>query len=153
MKMPVWSLACQQSVFQQYQWRMFLRVLSTRWRRKPASIEITLSLLSVTLCIGRCMSALKKHVHSKLPEIFCTLQWLGKNCVDCILSSPIPWQPHSSITGLKPSFSANPFHRSLPFLLQEWLHGFPGLFTDTSEHSFLLWFFFSTFSCWFRAID
>jgi len=21
-----------------------------------------------------------------------------------------------------------------PFLLQDWLHGFPGLFTDTSEH-------------------
>ena len=25
-------------------------------------------------------------------------------------------------------------HRCLPFLLQYWLHGFPGLFTDTSEH-------------------
>ena len=25
-------------------------------------------------------------------------------------------------------------HRSLPFRLQYWLHGFPGLFTDTSEH-------------------
>ena len=33
----------------------------------------------------------------------------------------------------KPSFSANPSHRSLPFLLRHWLHGFPGLFTDTSE--------------------
>ena len=26
--------------------------------------------------------------------------------------------PHSFIPGLKPSFSANPSHRSLPFLLQ-----------------------------------
>ena len=46
----------------------------------------------------------------------------------------IPSPPHSFISGLKPSFSANPFHRSLPFLLQDSLHGFPGLFTDTSEH-------------------
>jgi len=34
---------------------------------------------------------------------------------------------------LKRSFSANPSHCSLPFLLQDWLHGFLGLFTDTSE--------------------
>ena len=27
--------------------------------------------------------------------------------------------PHSFIPGLKPSFSANPSHRSLPFLLQD----------------------------------
>ena len=40
----------------------------------------------------------------------------------------------SFIPGLKPSFSADPSHRSLPFLLQNWLHGFPGLFTDISEH-------------------
>jgi len=26
---------------------------------------------------------------------------------------------------IKPSFSANPSHRSLPFLLQDWLHGLP----------------------------
>ena len=32
--------------------------------------------------------------------------------------------PHSFIPGLKPSIFANPSHRSLPFLLQGWLHGF-----------------------------
>ena len=32
------------------------------------------------------------------------------------------------IPRLKPSFSANPSHRSLPFVLQDWLHGFRGLF-------------------------
>jgi len=45
--------------------------------------------------------------------------------------------------------------RSLPFLLQDRLHGFPGLFTDSSEHvtRFLL-FLFSTFcSFGFRAVD
>ena len=45
---------------------------------------------------------------------------------------PLPL--HSSTPDLKPSFSANPSHRSPPFLLPDWLHGFPGLFTDTSEH-------------------
>ena len=34
-----------------------------------------------------------------------------------IISMPSP--SHSFISGLKPSFSANPSHRSLPFLLQE----------------------------------
>ena len=45
--------------------------------------------------------------------------------------------------------------RRLPFLLQDWLHGFPGLFTDTSEHiRFLLSFsVFPLFSCWFREVD
>jgi len=38
----------------------------------------------------------------------------------------------SFITGLKPPFSANLPNHSLPFL-QDCLHGFPGLFTDTSE--------------------
>ena len=41
---------------------------------------------------------------------------------------------HSFIPGLKLSFSANLSHHSLPFFLLDWLHGFPGLFTDTSEY-------------------
>jgi len=64
--------------------------------------------------------------------------------------------PRCFIPGLKPSFSANPSHRSLHFLLQDWLHRFPGLFTDTSEHIRFLLFSFSVsplFSCWFRAVD
>ena len=58
---------------------------------------------------------------------------------------------HSFIAGLNPSFSSNPSHRSLLFLLQDWPHGFPGLFIDTSEHVifyflvFLFFFLFSTF--------
>ena len=48
---------------------------------------------------------------------------------------------------LKTYIFYNPSHRSLPFLLQDWLHGFPGLFTDTSQQiRFLLFsFLFSTF--------
>jgi len=71
-----------------------------------------------------------------------------------IISIPSP--PHSFIPGLKPSFSVNPSHRSLPFFLQDWLHGFPRLFTVTSEHipSFTFYFFCLTlFSCRFRAVD
>jgi len=66
----------------------------------------------------------------------------------------IPSPPRSFIPGLKRSFSANPSHRSLPFLLQDWLHRFLGLFTDTSEHICFLLFSFSVFplfSCWFNA--
>jgi len=44
-----------------------------------------------------------------------------------------PLFPHSSIPGLKPTFSANPSHRMLPFLLRHGLRGFPRLFTDTFE--------------------
>jgi len=51
-----------------------------------------------------------------------------------IIISSIPSPPHFFIPGLTPSFSASPSHRSLPFLLQDWLSGFPRLFTDTSEH-------------------
>jgi len=63
--------------------------------------------------------------------------------------------PHSFIPGLKLSFSANLSYRSLPFLLQDWLHGFPGLFTDASEHAlFSFWFIcFPHFSFLFSAVD
>ena len=75
--------------------------------------------------------------------------------IDSPLSSSIT---HSLFhSRLKTFFSANPSHRTPPFLLQDWLHGFPGLFTDTSEHSrfFLLFSFFCfpLFSFWFRVVD
>ena len=54
----------------------------------------------------------------------------------------IPSPTHSFIEGLKPSFSANPSHCSLSFLLPKYLlHEFPGLFAVISEH-----ICFSTFS-------
>ena len=46
---------------------------------------------------------------------------------------------HSSTPGLKLPFSTNPSHHSLPFLLPDWLRGFLGLFTDTSEHISFIW--------------
>jgi len=59
------------------------------------------------------------------------------------LTTHHPSPPHS---GLKPSLSANPSHCSLPFLFPDWLHGFPGLFADTSQHIlfYFLVFLFTT---------
>ena len=59
-----------------------------------------------------------------------------------ILSIPSPL--HSFIPGLNLPFYANPAHHSLPFLLHDLLHQFPGLFTDTSEH--IRFFYFLVFS-------
>jgi len=104
------------------------------------------------------------HINSRLPSVNHAL-------ISSILPHPVVWVAlppsgpsthhshhpsplHSFTPGLKLSFSANPSHRSLPFLLLDWLHGFPGLFTDTSEHIrfFSPLFLFSTVSC-FRAVD
>ena len=57
-------------------------------------------------------------------------------------SNLIESTPHSFIRGLKPSFSANPSHRSLPFLLQDWLHGL-----RTVYRYFWAYLFFYLFSC------
>ena len=60
----------------------------------------------------------------------------------------IPSPVTLSFQAFKPSFCTNSFHRSLLILPPCWLHGFPGLFTGTSEHiRFLcfLVFLFSTF--------
>jgi len=75
---------------------------------------------------------------------FCTVVMLLTFILIIInISSP----HHSFIPGLKPPFSANPSHCSLPCLFPDWLHGFPGLFTDTSEHIrfYCLVSLFSTF--------
>ena len=51
--------------------------------------------------------------------------------IDSPLSSSItPSVFHSRLK----TFSANPSHHSFPFLRLKWLHRFPWLFTDTSEH-------------------
>ena len=61
-----------------------------------------------------------------------------------IISIPSP--PHSFIPDLKPSFSAYPPHHSLPFFFRtDYIHGFPRLFTVTSEHIRFLLYSFSLF--------
>ena len=68
----------------------------------------------------------------------------GSSFISSINSPVSPLIYRSFFQGLKLSFSANSSHRSLPFLLPGWLHGFPGLLTDTSEHIryFTFYFFF-----------
>jgi len=71
--------------------------------------------------------------------------------IDSPLSSSIT--PSLYCARLKPSYSAIPRHRSLPFLLQDWVQGFPRLFTDTSEHIRFYCFFSPLFRFWFCAVD
>jgi len=74
--------------------------------------------------------------------------------IDSPLSSPYTLSASQSfIPGLEPSFSANPFYRSLRFLFQNGLHGPPGMFTETSEHIRSYFLVFSHFSFWFREVD
>ena len=76
---------------------------------------------------------------SDLPSLMSGTSSIGS--IDSPLSSSITLllTIHSFIPGLKPSFSAYPSHRSLPFLSRT-------MFTDTSEHiRFLLLVIFSIF--------
>ena len=105
--------------------RTTVRVCDTEWRRRN------------TLTF----------VHSTWMDWTELINWTEQvESYTIVIIISIPSPTHFFIPGLKPSFSANPFHRSLPFLLQDWLHGFPGLFTDTSEHIRFLLFSFFLFS-------
>ena len=67
-----------------------------------------------------------------------------------------PSPTHSFIPGLILPFLQILTTAAFPFLLEDWLHRFPGLFTDTSEHvRFLLFSFFCFPFCsfWFHVAD
>ena len=71
-----------------------------------------------------------------------------------IISIPSP--PHSFIPDLKPPFSANPPHRSLPFFFRTDYMDSPDCLLLHLSISVLLLFSFSVFtlfSCRFRAVD
>ena len=57
----------------------------------------------------------------------------------------IPSPTHSFTPGLKPSFSANPFHRSLSFSSSGFTIWIPQTVSVTAEHILLLLFTFSAF--------
>jgi len=59
------------------------------------------------------------------------------------LTTLIIHHPHSFILGLKSSFSANASHSSLPFLLQDWLNGFPDCLPILLSWSIFLLFSYS----------
>jgi len=120
----------------------------TSWRRRLSCYSNTSSRYA-TAGRATCTNPLRSAHYYVLTESQLTFILI------IISSSSIPWP--SFIPCLKSSFSANPFHCSLPFRLQDWLHRFSGLFTDTSEHIRFFYFFsssvFTLFTCRFRAVD
>ena len=72
-------------------------------------------------------------------------------CMELFPSVPSTYHCHNPSppllrSRLKPSFYANSSHLFVSLLvLQDCLHGFPGLFTDTSQHTRFLLFTFSIF--------
>ena len=108
-------------------WVRYNTTLLTSWRRRRRlSCYSNTSSRYATAERATCTNPLRSAHYYVLTESQLTFIPI------IIISSSIPWP--SFIPRLKSSFSANPFHRSLPFLLQDWLHRFSGLFTDTSEH-------------------
>jgi len=101
MKMSLWSLSCQQSVFQRYHSeKTFMRTLPTRWRRKTAGIEI----VTVTLCISMLADFLRHLVSKTLRNVL--LAWYGLNTLchqvidhkDFFLTQLIQFYRNSAIT-------------------------------------------------------
>jgi len=131
--------------------KTFIRVLPTRRRRKPAGIEITsrISIQTAGLAFGRHRvkgvdGSCAKHL---TVESYTVVMLLTVILIIIIISFP-PIN-HSFIPGLRPSFSANPSHRSLSFSsssgLTTWILQ---IFTVTSEHIrfyFFVFFLFYTF--------
>ena len=76
--------------------------------------------------------------HAAKPCTFRQISAIGSP----LSSSITPSLFHSA---LKTLLCCKYFLRSLPFLLPDWLHGFPGLFTDISVFYLLVFFLFSTF--------
>jgi len=73
--MSTWSLTFRQSVFTWQQSNTFLRVLPTRWLRKPAGIDTERNYATVTLCIASYLSRAAHFPHST--SIWCLLWgWL-----------------------------------------------------------------------------
>jgi len=128
----------------------FIRVLPTRRRRKPAGIEITsrISIQTAGLAFGRHrVKGVDGSCAKRLTVESYTVVMLLTVILIIIIS--FPSINHSFIPGLRPSFSANPSHRSLSFSsssgLTTWILQ---IFTVTSEHSrfyFFVFFLFYTF--------
>ena len=103
----------------------FSQVTSLCTRRHPFSVDSPL-LSSTTPTLFHSIHRLLKPVHSQtllLP--LSAFTHYDSNWIFCAPSVPSthhshhPSLPHCFIPGLKPSFSANPSHCNLPFLLQD----------------------------------
>jgi len=112
--------------------------------------------ITEVIIAGNVLNQLKRQTnHLTVVEFYTVVMLLTVILIIIIISlSP----PHSFIPDLKPPFSANPSHRSPSFSSSGLnIHGFPGLFTVTSEHIhfllFKVFFCFTLFSCRFRAVN
>ena len=115
----------------------------------------TSSSLWITDLVPSSMLPLVSGTNSRLPFVnHALISPLLHHPVFCVALPPSvpsthhfrhPLPLHSSTPGLKLSFSANLSHHSFPFLLPDWLDGFPRLFTDTSQQIRFSLFSFSVF--------
>ena len=111
---------------------------SKHWRYHQDKMWLLPALGSCQLPAASMVSEARRPCIRRRPQ---TLQLLMSAC-----TRPLQYRRHSTAKTVQhrqptvselslPLTSSNPSHRSLPFLLQDWLHGFPGLFTDTSQHT------------------
>ena len=112
-------------------WPTYRRV----WRHCGPDCDVVTRLCDVTATAGQ---PNRGNGAFKGPDDRC-LQLVASVCVSLLdvsfrLTGKYAYVFHFFTPGLKLSFSANPSHHNLPFPLLDWLHGLPGLFTDTSEH-------------------
>jgi len=155
--MSIWSVTYQQSVFtRNHSDEDFSEFLPTRWRQKSTGIDMEQNYVTVTLCICIGRLSVRPSVRQSVPTCDHSSKLCCRGPAATGYRSIAARLHHSPFhSRLETFFSADPPHRCLPFLLQNWLHGFPGLFTDTSElirFYFLVFFFPPLFSWWFRAV-
>ena len=83
--MSLWSLTDQQSVFKQCHSRKHLWVLPTKWRRKPAGIDMERNYVTVTLCILHCFQCFDAvcWASGRASGLLKT-EWLGASMVICL---------------------------------------------------------------------
>ena len=127
-QMSVWSLTCQQSVFKRYHSGKFLRVLPTRWRRKPASIGMDRNYVTVTLCIplniffGLVKRFYKHYINHSQTLFTLTFQsltetFVRRSCSFLFLATVVTWRGKKSVVCVAQCIAALvPVHRT-PSLL------------------------------------
>jgi len=115
-----------------------MKVLPTRWRRKPAGIDMERNYVTVTPCIRyvNCVSKGKRYRQGTCTGYTAPMPY--RHC--CHRMRQGLWNDTVSV---RPSVCLFLPTAAFPFLIQDSLHGFPRLFTVTSEHipSFLFSFF------------
>ena len=120
----------------------FIRLVLTRWRLKPYSIDMERNCVTVAPCIRPLTTWSRRAIESaRLRGVYD--KWAQ--------SSQQAASGESHLIDLSNIFPTAAFL----FLLQDWLYMIPQTFTVTSEHIrfYFLVFLYYTFSCCFRVVD